>query len=344
MKRLKVIQIGIMHDHATATLDAMKMHSDEFELLAICPEGGSPLEYEDFDGKLADVKNTYSDIPFMTPEEGLKLPGLDGVIIEARERDLTYYTVMALNAGFPVHMDKPGGENTEEFNAMVDLAEKKGLVFSLGYMYRQNPAVVKAKQLIKEGAIGEILNIEAHMDCGHPVVKRKWLGNYKGGMMFFLGCHLIDLIVGFQGEPIEVIAKNTSTNIDGVTSEDYGFALLRYEHGWSFAKTSANEPGGFYRRQLVIIGTKGQIEIKPLEENTFGPGGELTCDMRLVDAKNLEDGGWNAKGVTTKFGPHERYYPMLHDFATYVNGEKKNPYTYDYEKLVYKVLSAACGK
>ena len=343
MKKIKVIQVGIMHDHAPMTLEALTMHPEAFELAAICPETTAPLMNEDFNGRLERVKLVYPNIPLMTMDEALKIEGLDAVIVESRERDLTDDATRALQAGFPVHMDKPGGESVEAFNAMVDLAKEKHLPFSLGYMYRQNTAVRDAFARIERGEIGDILCVEAHMDSGHGPEKRQWLANYKGGMMFFLGCHLIDLIVRLQGEPEQVLPMNTCTNTDGVTALDYGFALLKYSTGWSFAKTSANEPGGFARRQLVIIGTKGQIEIKPLETNTFRPGGEITSQMRVVTEADVVKDGWNAMGTHYDIAPAERYAPMLLDFASYVRGEAENPYTYEYEKTVYRVLMQACG-
>lgn len=124
-------------------------------------------------------------------------------------------------------------------------------------MYRFNPLISEAIARAKSGELGEIYSVEAHMDCVHPPEKRQWLDRFPGGMMFYLGCHLIDLIYQIQGEPDEIISMNTSTEykIDG--AEDFGMAVLKYPHGVSFAKTCAAEPGGFMRRQLVICGTKG---------------------------------------------------------------------------------------
>lgn len=44
--------------------------------------------------------------------------------------------------------------------------------------------------------------------------------------MFFLGCHLVDIVYMMCGEPEEIIPLNISTNNDGINSLDYGFAVL----------------------------------------------------------------------------------------------------------------------
>ena len=44
-----------------------------------------------------------------------------------------------------------------------------------------------------------------------------------------------------------------------------GFALYKYNNGISFVKTNAAEVNGFARRQIVITGTNGSMEINPIE-------------------------------------------------------------------------------
>ena len=87
-------------------------------------------------------------------------------------------------------------------------------------MYRYNPAVRKLKKEIEAGKLGGVYSVEAHMDCGHNPAKRQWLHQFPGGMMFFLGCHLVDMICYLQGFPKEVIPYNCSTGYDGVTADD----------------------------------------------------------------------------------------------------------------------------
>ena len=173
------------------------------------------------------------------------------------------------------------------------------------------------------------------MSCTHTPDIREWLATFRGGMMFFLGCHLIDLIYQIQGEPDEVIPLNCSTGIDGIHTEDYGMAVFKYRNGVSFAKTCDTERGGFSRRQLVICGEKGTIEIKPLEA--------LTDNGQYTVSNEYFDSNWFKPWVTTESEVHDRYDGMLYNFAELVNG-KENPYNYDYELALYKLVLRACGK
>ena len=153
--------------------------------------------------------------------------------------------------------------------------------------------------------------------------------------MFYLGCHLIDLIYQIQGEPDKVIPLNCSTGFDGIASEDYGMVVFQYKNGVSFAKTCASECGGYLRRQLVICGEKGTIEIKPLEAKA--KGGMYTVAGESFSAN------WHEPWMTSQSEAFDRYDEMMCNFAQLIRG-KENPYSYEYELNLYKLILRACGR
>ena len=150
-------------------------------------------------------------------------------------------------------------------------------------------------------------------------------------MLSFLGCHLIDLIYTIQGEPEQIIPLSTSTGIDGLDTMDFGMVVYQYPNGVSFAKTTDNEIGGFMRRQLVVTGEKGTIEIRPLEICT--PEGLYT-----LSAESHGDGRVPERSVT-----YDRYLNMMKNFAELIRG-KENPYSYDYELGLYELIMRSCRK
>ena len=156
--------------------------------------------------------------------------------------------------------------------------------------------------------------------------------------MFFLGCHLVDLIYSIQGAPKRIIPMSKCTGIDGVEGEDFGMAAFEYDKGWSFAKTNANEHSGFGRRQLVVNGTKGTVELKPLEWYVEGKS-DLYTGRRFSDAES-----WTYMGEKEYNAPADRYDTMMASFAAMVRGEKENPWNYDYELELYRLVLASCGK
>ena len=332
MKKLRVIQIGTAHDHAADAVLTLKELSSEFEILGIVEE--NPLFLQ-----RAKKNSDYDNLPFISYDDAINLKP-DAFLIETEEKLLVPTSKKCLDAGFHVYMDKPGSEDKRSFSELCELAKKKNLILFLAYMYRYNPAVIYAKKLVDEGALGEIISVEAQMNCSYSdPEKRKWLGQFKGGMMFFLGCHLIDLMVSIQGFPNEIIPLNSATKIGGVDSLDYGFCAYRYNNGISFVKTNATECNGFNRRQLVITGSKGTIEIKPLEV-TVGEG-------RLVKKSYARqtfgvDKKWDDNSIRLDFEPEGRYVKMLLQFKKCVMGEMKNPYTYEYEARLHDLIIESC--
>lgn len=335
MKKIKIAQIGAGHDHAADVISTLKLLRDIYELIGYAAVDGDESVYD-------NNQRAYEDVKRMTVDEILNYPGLDAVCIETEDRRLTEYAIMAAEKGLHIQMDKPGSESDDDFDRLIDLVEEKNLVFHMGYMYRYNPAVIKLKEDIKSGKLGEIYAVEAQMNCIHPVEKRKWLGNYPGGMLYYLGCHLIDLVYSICGMPQEVIPLSMPIGTDGVTADDFGMAVFKYKNGVSFVKSTAVEIGGFERRQLVVCGTKGTVELKPLELR----GGK--CDGAIVPqttgVRETFDENWHAKGEYHQTAVHGRYDAMFREFAAYVSGEKKNPYNYEYERELHKLILKACGK
>lgn len=338
MRRIRVAQIGIGHDHSSAAFQSMLRQNDIYELTGFCVCEGEEDQF-------AKRKEEFVGAPRLTAEEILNDSSLDAVVIECNEVILTKYALLALERGFHVYMDKPGSENSEDFERMINLAKDTERVLLLGYMYRYNPAVISAMKKIKNGELGKIYSVEAHMDCLHNAQKRQWMGTFRGGMMFFLGCHLIDLIVQIQGVPEEIIPLNMTTGFDGVTGNDYGMAVFKYPNGISFAKTCAAEPGGFRRRQLVICGEKGTIEIKPFEKYIGAAGSDQNQVTGVVEcyAEDCWKNGWNYTGDYYESEPFNRYDAMMADFAAAVRGDKANDYSYEYELQLHRILLAACG-
>jgi len=311
-------------------------NSDEF----LAPPK-QPTEYLALQEQLGAILGTGA--VYAAPEMGqhrttVQMEDLDAVAIETNEEHMTEYAQLFADKGIAVHMDKPGSPDHAAFTKLAYTLQNQNLPFHLGYMYRFNPMILRAYDEIAAGHLGDILSVEAHMSCLHTSQNRRWLERFPGGMMFYLGCHLVDLVYRLQGMPEEVLPMNTASGLDSVESEDYGFAVLRYKTGVSFIKTSAAEINGFARRQLVITGTKGTLEIKPLEmfsgDGLKSRGSFTTLDM----AKSWAD--CSEKWETDIY---DRYDAMMLDFARLVRKEYQNPYDYKYEIRLHKLLMRCCG-
>ena len=116
----------------------------------------------------------------------------------------------------------------------------------------------------------------------------------------------------------------------------------------SFAKSCAAEPGGFKRRQIVVCGTKGTVEIRPIEDypKTLDTSQAHPSDAYLyTTVRDVTENilSWPADGVRRE-SSFFRYGAMMTGFAKIVRGEMENPWSLEYELGLYRLLMKACGK
>ena len=332
MKPIKVVMVGNGHDHSAANFRAMKHHPEAFDVLGVC---------DLIPGK--DEK-TYEGAKRFSVDELLALPDLDAVVIESGKDSEVYYGQKFAAKGIPIFLDKPGSSNVEEYNKLLDIVEEKKLPFGLGYVYRFNPMVKNALELKNSGELGEVYSVEAHMSVYHDENKRRWLKTFKGGMMFYLGCHIIDVACLFMGFPEQVIPLSTSTGNDGIDSEDFGCAILKYDNGSAYIRTCASEVNGFGRRGITVAGTRGTVQIYPTEQHISS----CDTDLDLISKARItllkeHPNQWGFGGTEYTSDPFNRYAPMLLQFAAQVRGEEGYVMPLCYERKLMKTLALACG-
>ncbi len=327
MKKIKIGQIGIGHNHGHSKMLAVRKFPELFEVIGYAEENERWIE------KRGDMRG-YIDLPRLSVEEVIQQS--DAVLVESDVWDLTKYAKMCVDAGKHIHLDKPASGTLAEYKYVLDTAKEKNLVVQLGYMYRYNPAVLRCFEHIKNGDLGEILSINAEMSTLHPEDSKKWLTNFGGGIMYILGSHLVDLIVYIMGEPKRITSYLKHTGLDGVDFADNNLAVLEYDKALARIFVSSVEVNGFGRRQFMVSGSKGTVNICPLER----PITMTYSDISLAD-KPYED-----RKITVPFEDHTaagRYDEMMQDFYAYMQGEKENPFTYEHDYLVQKVLSEIVG-
>lgn len=327
MKKLKIGQIGIGHNHGEAKMLAVRKFPELFEVIGYAEENEEWI-------KIRGASKGYQGLKRMSVSEIIE--NCDAVLVESDVWDLTKYAKMCVDSGKHIHMDKPASGTLEEYKSVLDTAEQKNLVVQLGYMYRYNPAILKCFDHIKNGNLGEIYSINAEMSTYHAVDYKKWLTNFRGGIMYILGSHLVDLIVYILGEPDKITSFLKHTMLDSVDFEDNNLAVLEYEKALARIYVSSVEVNGWGRRQFMVSGSRGTINIMPIEND---------CTMTYADTKistmPYED---MKKNIEIEDVPKDaRYDDMIQDFYAYIMGTKENPFTYKHDYLVQKVLLEIIG-
>ncbi|HCE46922.1 MAG TPA: gfo/Idh/MocA family oxidoreductase [Lentisphaeria bacterium] len=333
MKKIKIGQIGICHEHASGKINALRGMPEVFEIVGIVDDRGS--RSAKFAG--GDLK-PYEGLKWMTEEELFNVPGLQAVAVETPNADLVPTAIRCMERGLAMHMDKPGGEELELFGRLRKGCEDRRLPFQMGYMFRSNPAIQFSQRIVREGWLGEIFEIQANMSHNYGGdAYQTYLGEFKGGIMFNLGCHLIDFIIPMLGRPekIEPFLKSAPGFPD--TIRNNCVAILEYPHATVTLRACSLEVEGLSNRRLKICGTKGTIELCPMERFDGQP-----LQMNLMLKEAIPD--YAAGTHTVDFGiKRDRYADQLFELAKTINGEMENPYGYEHDYLVQETLLAASG-
>lgn len=320
---LRYLQIGTAHAHANKI--SVYRESPDWEVVGVVEPNPDRAES-------ARKSELYRDLPFLTLEQGLNLPKLNAVGIETEVRDLLSSAESAIDAGYSIHLDKPAGESLAHFRRIYDKADAAGLTIQMGYMYRFNPAVQFLRDCLAKGWLGIPFEVHTVMSKVVPPAGRTGLAEYAGGIMFELGCHIVDLAVDVLGPPDQVTPyPRTVVDDTGNDLVDNMMAVLEYPKATATVRSTAVEVEGFARRHFVVCGTEGTCHIQPLDRPS----------VRLALSKDQGDYRRGYQEIAFD-PPYQRYVGDAADLAAVLRGEKAQKWGRTHDLAVQEtVLRAA---
>jgi D-xylose 1-dehydrogenase (NADP+, D-xylono-1,5-lactone-forming) len=137
------------------------------------------------------------------------------------------WTLRALEAGKHVLVEKPFGRRPDEVAQAFDVADSAGLVLMEAFMYRHHPQMHKLRELVENGAIGELRMILASFHGQMASDDIRMRPELDGGALMDLGCYCISGARLLAGEPLVVFGQQ----VLGPSGVDLRFAgLLRFDN------------------------------------------------------------------------------------------------------------------
>ena len=321
---IRIGQIGTAHAHAGGKMDTMRA-SEDFEVVGI-------VEPDERRRAALTSSKTYAAVPVMTEQELLNAPGLQAVAVETDVKALVPTAARCIAAGKHIHLDKPAGESLPALRRLLDDSTARKLTVQMGYMLRYNPAFALCRKLIREGALGEIFSIEAAMGKIQGDEERRALAPYRGGAMFELGCHVIDSVVAILGRPEKVTPHSRSSSPLKDGFPDNQTAVLEYPSAIVTVRSVLVEWDGGARRQFVVCGTKGTMDIRPIEH----PEARLTLSAAHGETKAGRQTLTFPKG-------RGRYDGDFEDLAKVIRGEKALEFSPAHDLAVHETILRASG-
>ena len=256
--RLRVAQIGTSHAHAAGKMDALRSLPDLYDVVGFA----EPIAARQV---VAQKAKSFAGLKYLTEAEILADPTIRVVVIETTLEDSARAALAALKAGKHIHLDKPGAEKHADFIALRRYAAEKGLTVQMGYMLRYNPAIQLLVRAVKEGWLGQVMEIDASMGKLLDEANRKRFAQIPGGGMYELACHLVDTVVTLLGAPTAVQAFGNATRAPQDSFVDNQLAVLSYPKATVTIRCNHADPFGGPHRALAVRGTRGAMEIRPLE-------------------------------------------------------------------------------
>ncbi len=222
----------------------------------------------------AQAYATEWDIPiaYGSYEDLLAADTVDAVYISLPNHLHAEWSIKALEAGKHVLCEKPFALTVADADAMFAAAEHTGKVLMEAFMYRHHPQTLKLKQLLDDGAIGDIKLIRAHFSFPLDNDANIRLHPEKGGgALWDVGCYPMSIAQYIAGGAPTEIAVQQAFDANGVDRTTT--AQLRYENG-VMAQISCS----FEMQFSTSLEVQGSL-------------GRLTCD-------------WPFVGIQENDGPH----------------------------------------
>ena len=241
----------------------------------------------------------------------LTCPDLDVVYIATRHVQHRDNTLLLLSAGIPVLCEKPFGMDAGQVNQMVETARNKNVFLMEALWSRFMPAILKAHELIRSGAIGRVRMVRANFGFPAPFSPETRLFNKAlgGGGLLDIGIYPLFLSYLMLGKPTHIRAAATfgPTGVDEqcgmtLTYADGAIAILDSTLlvetdmvGMIYGETGTICINGrFHESKGLTLERDGEaIDLFSFDRQTFGYDYEIRHVMQCLTEGRTESPLWS---------------------------------------------------
>jgi predicted dehydrogenase len=264
---------------------------------------------------------------FDSPEHLMAKSGLEAVILCTPHQQHADQMVSASNAGLHIFCEKPLCLTLADAKRAVAQCQSKHLVLGIGHERRFEPEIMAMRQLIADGTLGEILQIEANFsqDKFFALPKDNWrLSNKYApvGPLTATGIHLVDLSIALLGPCESLWARLATLGSDFENGDTLGI-MMGFPNGAN-AMISAVLATPFEGR-FAVYGSKGWIEIRDRTHPENPTGWDITTVLR------------GQEPVTRFASPHPTVLANLEAFAKAIR--KVAPYPVTTQEMLANVAA-----
>jgi len=204
-------------------------------------------------------------------------PAVEAVVIASPQSTHRAIAEAAFTLGKPVFCEKPLGGSLDDARAMVGAAERSGCVNMIGFNYVRTPATRFVRQLLAEGAIGDVTwfrGEHAEDFLADPALPATWRTRGRAnGAMGDLAPHIVNLALALMGPVAELSGRVGTVHAARpggvVDNDDQGQMMLRFVSGVEghlfVSRIATGRKMGY---AYEIFGTKGAIRFDQEDQNS----------------------------------------------------------------------------
>jgi predicted dehydrogenase len=290
-EKIGLAKLSFAHVHAGDYAGQVE-RSPDAELVAVWDE--DPVR-----GRLEAEKR---GVPFHENlDELLARPDVAGVVNDAPTSLHPEVLIKSARAGKHIFTEKALTITTKEADEVVAAVRESGVKFMISLPSRTRPEILFAKKVLDDGLLGDVTEMRARI--AHNAALDKWFGPGEnghsgsawfgdeakagGGAFFDLGCHRVDVMRWFLGEPASVVARKN--NIAGTYAiDDNMVALVEFKN-----------------KALGILDVSWVHRVGPNPLEIYGTEGFLSIEMGQGPRVWLESTKLEANGIKGAIAPTE---------------------------------------
>ena len=179
-----------------------------------------------------------------------------------------------IEAGCNVIIEKPIALSIKDADAIIEAAEKKGVLVCANHQNRFNKSIQYIRKALEDGRFGKLSHGAAHIRWNRGpqyYEQAPWRGTWAqdGGALMNQCIHNIDLLRWMMGDEVdEVMAYTDQLEHPYLEAEDLGLAIVRFKNGsYGLIEGTTNVFPKNLEETLYIFGEKGTVKAGGTSDN-----------------------------------------------------------------------------
>jgi UDP-N-acetyl-2-amino-2-deoxyglucuronate dehydrogenase len=243
-------------------------------------------------------------VPCLSLEELLAHPAVDVICICTPSGQHAVQTIAAAQAGKHVLVEKPMALSLADADAMIAACAQAGVKLGVVLQRRAEPLFQRIQRAIQAGDLGDLtlgLVTLPYYRAQAYYAQADWRGTWTldgGGVLMNQGIHLVDLLIWYMGDPVQVQAYADTLQRD-IEVEDTLVATLRFSNGAlaTITATTTAIPGFPHRVEIYGTGGSVQVEGESVVRWELADPGKTTVEPPEIGIPASAGAGGDPKGI-----------------------------------------------